>query len=271
MKLRLTITLVASAVAVAVGAVALATGASAPPGRESWADTIHGWRLTGRQNMFGAFPAMQATENGGRTWHTILRQSRFGISEIQRTTATDGVAFVPRPRKPVLVTTDGGRRWKSIPIVPRGFPIEASGRDLFWISQQGSEIRKLYRMRNALLGQTKSTVVASLPENWIFEAVRAVPAGAAALANNFGLDDSEFALVVYRYGKVRTFTIAQAKRPLVCPGSLHTFSIEWPVVTVVADEATANPGPLGACRLGSGTVAFVSTDGGATWTESASH
>src|SRR6266849_1065349 len=87
MKLRLPITLVATAVAVAVGVVSLATGASAPPARESWADTTHGWRLTGRQNMFGAFTAIQDTENGGRTWHTLLRQPRFGISEIQRTTA----------------------------------------------------------------------------------------------------------------------------------------------------------------------------------------
>jgi len=185
-------------------------------------------------------------------------------------TATDGIVFIPRPRKPVLATTDGGRHWKAIPITPRGFPVEASGRDLFWISQQGSDIRKLYRMRNALLGHTRTAVVASLPEKWIFEAVRAVPGGAAALANKFEQDDSQFTLVVYRYGTVRTFTIAQAKRPLICPGSLHTFSIEWPVVTVVADEATANPGVRGSCIFGSGTITFVSTDGGATWTETAS-
>jgi len=116
-------------------------------------------------------------------------------------TATDGVLFISRPRKPVLATTDGGRQWKAIPIAPRGFPVEASGRDLFWISQQGSDIRKLYKMRNAVLGHTRTAVVASFPDTWIFEAVRAIPGGAAALANKFEQDDSQFALVVYTDGR----------------------------------------------------------------------
>src|SRR3954465_7775651 len=111
MKPRLSITLTAMALTVATGAASLATGASAPLSRESWADTLHGWRVIGRQNMFGAYPAMQATENGGRTWREIRQQPRYGIAKIQRTTSTDGFAFIPRPRKPVLVTTDNGRNW----------------------------------------------------------------------------------------------------------------------------------------------------------------
>jgi hypothetical protein len=270
MKLRLSITSIATVLAIALGAGAVASGASAPaPSRESWADTLHGWRVTGRQNMLGGFSAIQATDDGGRTWHTILRQPRYGITEIERTTATDGVAFVPRPRKSVLVTTDSGRHWKAITIEPRGFPVEASGRDLFWFSQRGP-IRKFYRMRNALLGQTKTTAVASLPENWIFEGIRAVPGGAAAVADAYLGADTKLTFLVYRYGKVQTFTIAQPKRQPICPGSLHTLSIDWPVVAIVADEVATNPGPLGACRLWVGTVAFLSTDGGATWTESAS-
>jgi hypothetical protein len=276
MKLRLSVTLAVTALTLAVGAVSLATGASPPLSRESWADNLHGWRLIGRQNMFGAYPGMQATENGGRTWHAIRQQPRYGIAKIQRTTATDGFAFIPRPRKPVVVTTDNGRNWKPIPLVPRGFPtIEASGRDLFWISQQGIEYRRLHRMPNALLGHTRATVVASIPPNWIFEALRAVPGGAAAVASksqldNSRLDDSQFSLVVYRYGTARTFSIVRGTKPLVCPGSVQTFSIEWPVVTIVADEVTPNPGLLGSCTFASKKLTFVSPDGGATWTTTSS-
>jgi hypothetical protein len=271
MKLRLSITLAVATLAVATGTVSLATGASAPPSGESWADTEHGWRMIGRQNMLGAYPAMQATENGGRTWRTIQRQPRYGIAEIQRTTSTDGIAFVPRPRKPVLVTVDNGRHWQALPLVPRGFPVQASGRDLFWLTPQGTALRRLSRMRNALLGRTRTTVAASLPQNWIFEAVQPVPGGAAAIANksqidNSHLDESVFGLVVYRYGRARTFTIVRGTTPLVCPGSVHTFSIEWPVVTIVADEVSPDPGPLGSCTFASRTITFVSTDGGVTWT-----
>jgi hypothetical protein len=195
----------------------------------------------------------------------VRRQASYGITEIQRTTASDGIVFVPRPRDPVFVSTDNGRHWRPIPLVPRGFPIEASGRDVFWIAQPDS--RRLYRMRDALLGQTGTAVVALLPANERFEAVQPVPGGAAAVANTFD-QNPQFSLVVYRYGTVRTFSIAS--KPLICPGSVHTFSIDWPVVTVVADEVLSNPGPLGACLFGVGTVAFLSSDGGATWTQTTS-
>ena len=129
-------------------------------------------------------------------------------------------------------------------------------------------------MRNALLGQTRATVAASLPENWIFEGLQPVPGGVAAVADksqldNARLDKSQFGLIVYRHGRTRVFTIARGSIPLVCPGSLHTFSIEWPVVTIVADEVSPNPGPPGSCTGASRTITFVSTDGGATWTTTA--
>jgi hypothetical protein len=268
MTFRQFIVLVAGAFVVALGAARFATGASAPPSLESWADTTHGWRLIGRQSQFGAWPAMQATDNGGRTWRTVRRQPSWGITEIQRTTATDGVIFIRRPRKPVLAPTSSGRRWTAIPIVPRGFPVEASGRDLFWVNEQEpNSHRQLYRMRNALLGETRTAVVAALPEGRRFEALRAVPGGVAAIANKFA-SNSQFSLVVYRNGTAQTFSIAHATKPLICPDTVHTFAIEWPVITIVVDKAFSNPGPLGACMSGSGTVAFISPDGGTTWTES---
>jgi hypothetical protein len=272
MKGLISIALAMSALAVTLGGDSVATGASAPPAtypvgdttRESWADTSHGWRFAGAKRGI-AYPLVQATENGGRTWHTILRQPR-GLIEISRSTATDGIAMVQGPRKPLFVTIDNGRHWKAIGLVPRGFPVQASGHDAYWLTPTLDE-KKLYRMTNALLGRTRTRVIVTLPENWIFEAVEPVPGGVAALANKFRPDDSKYQLVVYRYGKLRTYTIAQARRSLVCPLSIHAFTVDWPRLTVVTEEATYKAGQEYSCNFSSRTTAFVSTDGGAKWVE----
>src|SRR5439155_9308919 len=111
----------------AAGLISGATGATAPTHTnftgslflESWADTTHGWRLVGTRSNSGGWPAVQATENGGRSWRRILRVGTgFEIGLISRVSSTDGFAFVgskARERKNrYLVTSDSGRHWKRL-------------------------------------------------------------------------------------------------------------------------------------------------------------
>jgi hypothetical protein len=256
------------------GLASSALAATAPVGStlESWADTTHGWRFVGKRSNSGGWGVVEATENGGRSWHVILRvPAEFEIGLISRASATDGFAFVGSKvrtrRNRYLVTTDNGRHWKRLPPAALGFPIEATGRDLFWI--RGGLDRRLYRAANALTGRWHPTIAATVPPHFVLHALQPVPRGAAALVQTAfdpGVREYSTKLLVYRNGKPQMFTVAQSDELVLC-NDVIAFSVAWPVVTVGLKKAA--PGPDGPqCNFNVGTAFFLSRDGGATWTSS---
>ena len=81
-------------------AVTAIAGGSAPPFvQQSWTDTMHGWATDGG-NVYG-------TENGGRSWHRLLRLNEH-VDNLRRTSVRAGfvVASVHG-----FVTIDAGRHW----------------------------------------------------------------------------------------------------------------------------------------------------------------
>jgi len=246
---------------------------TAQPFRESWADTLHGWRLVGQRSVSGGWRSAQSTENGGRTWHPILSVGRsFEIGLISRVSSNDGFAFVGSKvrtrRNRFLVTTDNGGRWKTLPFTFAGFPIEMSGRDLYWV--RPGQSHNLFRAPNALSGHTRKTVVATLPANIDFDALQAIPGGIAALAQGGPDTAGEFStrVLLYRYGKARTFVIVHSRQPIVCKADIIAFSANWPVLTIGVRQATRDATGELQCNTNWHNAVFVSRDGGKTWTGS---
>src|SRR5207237_5735976 len=106
---------------------ATATAASAPPvpspvvgptSNQSAADRSHRWRLAGQPDAEGRYRLVDSTENGGRTWHRILRRADRDIVRLTRTTARDGFVYVDADI-PVLATTTNRRKWVPLALSAR--------------------------------------------------------------------------------------------------------------------------------------------------------
>jgi hypothetical protein len=260
-------------------AAASAVAASAPPdlrdtsrGKtpfvESWADTQHGWRLAGRPDLARFYPAVEATDDGGRTWRRVLTR-RDGIARIGRVSPTTGYAWAGRsphgalvPSGTVLVTSDGGRRWRALRISPRPQLVEASGNDLYFVSghRGGGTPRDVWRLATALSGRPVRMLVGTL---LTIVSLQPVPGGIAALGLGAPAG-SPFSVLVSRLGRTRVVSVPAAPGPNREPCNPVVFAVEWPVITIVAKQSfTPHGNP---CESGmSRSLAWVSTDAGGSW------
>lgn len=98
-----------SAAAWAGSAPTVPSPVSGPASNQSGADRAHLWRLAGGPpDAEGRHRFVDASENGGRTWHRILRRPSRDIVRITRTTARNGFVYVDAD-PPVLATSTNGR------------------------------------------------------------------------------------------------------------------------------------------------------------------
>jgi len=141
---------------VALAAVAVAAAEPIPRWIGSWADGKHVWTTRDADSWAQADPLCDAnlcgTENGGATWHPLLRAQDGHFQRVVRTSATAGVvrAVVNRPlSSDPYWTPDAGRHWFRTSRIGGtlsggigSFQLGGNGRYLYW--HRGGKV--LYRV-----------------------------------------------------------------------------------------------------------------------------
>jgi photosystem II stability/assembly factor-like uncharacterized protein len=267
------ILVVASLVGLAsTSAAALPGDTSGPVSTYGWADAQHGWESGGGD--------LSATENGGRTWHSIFRGGTFIFAAV-RTSARAGFVSTGRTESAEFWTRDNGRHWYRTEQV-RGFP-QGSGRYLFWHQHRSELGGVVYQVtpwpptepvrcagwaRGAFdepYGAKPSgpfSVCAGLPreagmqsrevfrlppgQNLTF--LHPVPGGVAGVAQGSGVR----AMFLRRLDRNRLIALPPAR-----PRTSSALLISWPHVFLADVESSAGrPLPV---------VVLHSADGGETW------
>lgn len=123
MSRRLTVPMV-----IGVAALVLAAAGGTGPGA-SWADAQHGWTAQLARTACKPRAAVCSTENGGVSWHGIFDTSSE-ISAVLRTSARAGLISTARSAGITFWTRDNGRRWYRTRLLEG--PFAGSGGYLYW-------------------------------------------------------------------------------------------------------------------------------------------
>lgn len=228
--------------------------------QQSWTDTRHGWATDGS--------VVYGSENGGRTWHRLLRTNEQ-VFNLARTSVHAG--FVDAERHE-FVTIDAGRHWYFAD-GPDLSDALGNGRAVYWA--ENSRLQQLVgwpprrlRCRTGWIGEPntfaptpkphnicdtptvvhlRSKIVYVLhadPNDEIFLAAL-VPGGVAGFVDCGESCTEPLRVLVYRNGSGIVRTLPP---PLFTLGGPLTLTAEWPVLVVT--------GPSGY---------WISEDGGDTW------
>ena len=225
--------------------------------RISWADRLHGWRLAGRRpQSYPPFTRIEATENGGKRWTTILRMRRRidGIAHINRLSKRVGVAYVfTRVGRRTLLSVDNGRNWHVIEGGRDWRLFEGDARTLYLSPfDLLAPSSRLYRLRQWPSTRPKYVLVHDAAGSIV--SLRKVPDGVAALVE---AGRYEYSVAIHRGGRTRVFRVPTTSldaTPQTCEA--FRFSVRWPVLSVVTQ---------GGGRCEGAPVEHVSHDGGRTW------
>jgi hypothetical protein len=246
---------------------------------QSAADSAHRWRLAGAPDAQGRHRFVDATENGGRTWHRILRRPTADIVRITRTTARSGFVLVAGDPA-VLATDTNGTTWLPIGLTPRPVPtlFEGSGDDLFvgvpraTSNEFGGFILKV---SHAAQGRADARPFINAPESYArhFVALQPLPRGIVALVEGASVDGAPgvaFRIDVARLSADRSrvrHTVLNVPRAAGTACSATLFRVRWPSIRIVAPVAFRDA----TCGAGTVSYAFVSRDGGHTWRVAPGH
>ena len=225
-----------------------------------------------------------ASENGGRTWHTIYRGAYGALGlVVVRTSRSAGVVFprrLARTRRPALWTHDNGRHWhRSGAIGSRAselFAVNGRGEHLYWATA-----RALHRVRGwpshrlrtqavwRATAQHRILQLNTVP--WIVLA--RVPGGIATIVDSGPTRDPHFelSLLLHRNGATRRLALPDARAALASIGADALSSdngasviVRWPEVTVTSSAVRWGRGGGKAIEIG--RVVWESPDAGRTWT-----
>jgi hypothetical protein len=269
--------------AFALIAVCVALPAAAKPSfirAATWADNRHGW-VECRETI------VCSTENGGRTWHDILKGGNFVFS-LARTSAAAGVVETGRTGGFTFWTRDNGKRWYELPNVPkpdygggaRALVFEGRGGLLFWhqsektlnrITPWPARVSPPCRGKSELGSNTcvlaasdspfTSTPVATISTGSLAR-MRHIDGGVATLVTAEDANASPAAVLVHRGTSNVVSTLPESplnRRSLTCT---ELFA-GWPALFVSAASFPAREG-TGCPKLPH--VLWRSADGGRTWT-----
>ena len=241
---------------------------------QSVADRSHRWRLAGTRDAEGRYRFVDATENGGRTWHRILRRPAHDVVRITRTTARDGFVYVDA-EVPVLATADDGRTWRRLAIAPRpdATLFEGSGADLFYGVRTAAGVEfggYVMKVSHAAQGHTLARPFVGPPDSYgrHYVALQPIRWGIASLVEGRPVDGSPgvaFRIDVARLSIEHTridHTVINVSRAPGASCSARLFRVEWPAIRIVAPVLVA---PAQTCDADAVSHAFVSRDGGRTW------
>jgi len=245
-----------------------------PTNNESVADRTHRWRLAGPADAEGRYRFVDATENGGRTWHRILRRPSPDVVRITRTTARNGFVYVDADPA-VLATSTNGSKWLPLALAmhPDSTLFEGNGSDLFFGvrpaagTEFGGYVMKVSR---AAQGATHIRPFLSPPDSHgrHHVALQPVPRGVAALVEGRPVDGAPgvaFRLDFARLSADRTRverTVTNVPRAAGAACSARLFRVDWPAIRIVAPVVFA---PGATCETDAVSYAFASRDGGRTW------
>ena len=225
-------------------------GVAAPPVQPAprttrWADSKHGWQS--RQD------GVYATVNGGRSWRRIYP---YPVQAIALVSPTSGViATGSRPGECMcatrqLWTTDNGATWHDAPGLTRSFAT-GGGEVYFWAK---GTLRELGSLPRSGAKTPSATALATVSDGTIVGAVRVANGVVALISNRVagqGWDNAP-RVILATGGTATTVTLPrQPGYPLV-----QSIRAAGKAITVSATDFTADPAQ---------TIAWVSDDGGATW------
>lgn len=232
--------------------------------QQSWADNLHGWATDGT--------VVYGTENGGRSWHRLLRANEE-ISEIQRTSVRAGFVAAALHN---FITIDGGRHWYFAD--GPGTNTLGQGHVVYWTDNL--HVFRLLNwpprrlrcktgwigMPNTFATQPKPHNICDTPTvvhlrsrivftlnngdpNALIGLAGLVPGGFAAfVGTDVGdCDSTDVQVLVYRNGRGILRTLSPPSLPCSVMSPVH-LTVQWPVLVVT--------GPTGY---------WVSEDGGDTW------
>jgi len=264
----------------ALGFSANAAAGSAPPvpgpaaGTQSSADRVHRWRLAGGPDSAGRYRFVDASENGGRTWHRILRRPAADIVRITRTTARDGFVLVDADPA-VLATATDGRRWSPVALTPHPDPtlFEGSGADLFVGLRPGPGVEfggYVLKVSDAAHGRAHARPFLSAPDSLgrHYVALQPIARGVVALVEGKPVDGAPgvtFRLVVARLSDDRKHIdrrVLNVPRAAGAACSARIFRVQWPAIRIAAPVVFYGGTT---CASGAVSYGFVSRDGGRTW------
>ena len=227
--------------------------------RVSWADRRHGWRLAGRrprQQGYPPFSRIEATEDGGKRWTTVLRMKRRsdGVEQINRLSARVGVARVHiQYDERTLLTVDNGRAWHEIQGGREWRLFEGDARTLY-LSPYDLLTPSSLLYRLGRWPSTRPRYVLVYDAAGSIVSLRKVPDGVVALVE---AGRHEYSVAIHRRGRTRVFRVPTTgldATPQTCEA--FRFSVRWPVLSVVTQGGT---------RCEEFAVEHVSRDGGRTW------
>lgn len=225
--------------------------------RFSWVDRRHGWRLVGPRQPQGWWRRIQATEDGGKRWATVLRMRRRidGVGHMNRLSPRVGVALVyTQYRRRALLTTDNGRAWHVIEGGHRWRLFEGNARTLYLSPYDPGPSRSNFLYRLERWPSTRPRYVLVYHAHGMIVSLRKAPGGVVALVEE---GRYEYSVAVHRNGRTQLFAVPKTgldASPHTCEA--FRFTVEWPVLTLVAQNGQA-------CQFEA--VEFVSRDGGRTW------
>ena len=263
-----------SATATAASAPPVPTAVAGPTSNQSAADRSHRWRLAGRPDAEGRYRLVDATENGGRTWHRILRRADRDIVRITRTTARNGFVYVDADI-PVLATKSNGKKWLPLALSsrPDSTLFEGSGSDLFFglPAAMGIEFGGyVMKVSRAADGATRARPFLGRPDSHgrHYVALQPVPRGIVALVEGqpvdggpgvaFRIDVAQLSIDHARVDHI----VRNVPRAAGAACSARLFRVRWPAIRIVAPVLFSAGGTCGADAI---SYAFVSRDGGRTW------
>jgi hypothetical protein len=224
--------------------------------RFSWADGRHGWRLAGPRQPQGWWRRILATEDGGKHWTTVLRMRRRidGVAYMNRLSARVGVALVyVQYDARTLLTVDNGRTWHEVRGGRQWRLFEGDARTLYLSPYDvRAPSNRLYRLER--WPSTRPKYVLVYDATGMIVSLRNAPGGVVMLLEH---GRYEYSVAIHRHGRTRVYAIPGTgldATPHTCEA--FRFTVEWPVLTVVAENGQA-------CQFEARE--FISRDGGRTW------
>jgi hypothetical protein len=276
----LLLTLGFSGAAAAGSAPPVPTPVAGPTSNQSAADVAHRWRLAGAPDAEGRYRFVDATENGGRTWHRILRRPAHDIVRITRTTVRNGFVLVDGDPA-VLATASNGRSWRPLALSPRPVPtvFEGNGSDLFFglAVAPGVEFGGyVMKVSDAAHGRARIRPFLTRPDSHArrYVALQAVPRGIAALVEGTAVDGAPGVAFRIHFGRLSPdrkrveLIVLNVPRAAGAACSARLFRVRWPSIRIVAPVVLSGDA---SCATGSVSYDWVSHDGGRSWRVAAGH
>jgi hypothetical protein len=212
----------------------------------SWATKRLGWQSRS--------DGVYATEDAGNSWHKIFAGPVLDILRLSRNEGLISVGDKPgicMCSTQQFWTIDGGAHWHETTTLPEEF-VKGAGRIYFWTASRLGTLATVPRETSS--SHLASTTVATVGDGTI-KAVDPIPGGVAALVSSRvhgqGWDTAPRILLVHGT-TTQTVTLPTTRGRLLA----ESLQVAWPELTVTATDFVANP---------QRTTAWVSTDGGATW------